>query len=137
MTRICLILLLGMGLTTWAQAKKGEPKATLIEAKMTRAEVAKVIEAGPQRFIASLRVEPHSVGGKFIGYRLSGVTTDGPLVNSQSVLPGDIIISVNREPLERPDQFMRAWEVAKGADVIEVLLLRGPQRLLYRWTLIP
>ena len=136
MIRMCLLTLLGLCIATAAYAKK-DGKATLIEGTMTRAEVAKVIEAGPQRFIASLRVEPHIVKGKFIGYRLAGVTTDGPLVNSQSVLPGDIIMSVNREPLERPDQFMRAWEVAKSASVIEVLLLRGPQRLLYRWKILP
>ena len=137
MTRICLLVLLGLCFAGSAHGKKSDAKATLIEGTMTRAEVAKVIEAGPQRFIASLRVEPHIVSGKFIGYRLSGVTTDGPLVNSQSVLPGDIIISVNREPLERPEQFMRAWEVAKSAPNLEVLLLRGTQRLLYRWKLIP
>jgi len=137
MIRSCLLALLGLCLATSVQAKKGDTKATLIEGTMTRAEVAKVIKAGPQRFIASLRVEPHIVEGKFVGYRLAGVTNDGPLVNSQSVLPGDVIISVNREPLERPAQFMRAWEVAKSAQTIEVLLLRGTQRLLYRWKLLP
>jgi type II secretory pathway component PulC len=137
MIRICLLTALGLLLFLPAQGKKSEPKATLIEGTMARGTVAKVIEAGPQRFIASVRVEPHTIKGKFIGYRLVGVATDGPLVNSQSVLPGDVIISVNHEPLERPDQFMRAWEVAKSANTLQILLLRGTQRLLYRWKLTP
>jgi type II secretory pathway component PulC len=137
MIRICLLGALGLFLVLPAQGKKSEPKATLIEGTMTRAAVAKVIEAGPQRFIASVRVEPYTVKGKFIGYRLVGVAADGPLINSQSVFPGDVIISVNHEPLERPDQFMRAWEVAKSATALEILLLRGTQRLLYRWKLTP
>ena len=121
-----------------AQAPKAKKtEAILMEGELFKADVQKVLERGPQRFIASLRVAPHMNGKRFVGFRIDGFAPDSPLVNSRGVQPGDVILKVNREPVERPDQFMRAWEVVKGADTLEVEMLRAGQRLLYRWTLIP
>ena len=39
--------------------------------------------------------------------------------------------------LERPDQFMRAWEALAKAKRLDVRVLRGDARLHYRWTLVP
>lgn len=114
-------------------APAAPPEARVVESELSRAEIQKVFDRGPQRFIAGLQVDPHLVKGKFVGFRIAGFTADGPLVNSRSVLPGDVVLRVNREPLERPEQFMRAWEVAQKADRLEVLLLRGTERILYRW----
>lgn len=119
-------------------ASAGEPaKAVVIEGRLTRAEVQAVLERGPQRFIAGLRVAPHMVGGRFVGFRIEAIAPESPLVNGRAVVPGDVVVSVNGESVERPEQFMRAWEVVKGADRLEVLLLRGDRRLLYRWKIVP
>ena len=115
-------------------AKKTE--ALLLEGELERAVVERVLAAGPQKFIASLRLAPHMKGKRFVGFRIDGFAPDSPLVNGGAVQPGDVVLRVNREPVERPDQFMRAWEVVGGADVLEVELLRGTQRYLYRWKLI-
>lgn len=117
-----------------AQGKKTE--AILLEGELERARLKKVLEQGPQKFIASLRLAPHMNGKRFVGFRIDGFAPDSPLVNGGAVQPGDVVLRVNREPVERPDQFMRAWEVVGGADTLEVELLRGTQRYLYRYTLI-
>ena len=75
--------------------------------------------------------------GRFVGYRLVGVAADSPMASSQNIRPGDIIVSVNKESLERPEQFMRAWDVIRDASSLDVLILREKQRYLYRWKLIP
>ncbi|MCA9540944.1 MAG: hypothetical protein KC620_18720, partial [Myxococcales bacterium] len=110
-------LLLAAPASLRAAAPKAD-EAVLVEGALARSEVRSVIERGPQRFIASLRVAAHLEKGRFVGFRIEGFAADAPMVNSQSVQPGDVILSVNREPLERPEQFMRAWEVVKEADTL-------------------
>ncbi len=109
----------------------------VIEGQLSRSLVKKVMERGPQRFVAGLRVSAHLVEGRFVGFRIDGFTSEGPLVNSRHILPGDVVVRVNREPIERPEQFMRAWDVVRDADNLDVLLLRGGQQLRYHWKIIP
>lgn len=121
-------------------AQKASPKAQkpiVLEGELPRAEVAAIVERGPQPFIASLRVAPHLEGRRFVGFRIEGFAPDSPLINSRAIQPGDVVLAVNREPLERPEQFMRAWELVARKDTLEVDLLRAGQRLRYRWTLVP
>lgn len=116
---------------------KKPAEAIVLEGELSRAELLRVVAAGPQRFIASLQVAPHLDGRRFVGFRIEGFAPDSPLVNSRAVQPGDVILAVNRESLERPEQFMKAWERLDEGDALEVELLRAGQRLRYRWTLIP
>ncbi|MEZ4435286.1 MAG: hypothetical protein R3F65_23005 [bacterium] len=116
---------------------KKQPDAIVLEGELSRPELLRVVAAGPQRFIASVQVAPHLDGRRFVGFRIEGFAPDSPLVNSRAVQPGDVILSVNRESLERPEQFMKAWERLDEGDSLEVELLRAGQRLRYRWTLIP
>ncbi len=128
----CFVLLLAS-----LSVAQTSTKPTIISGQISRHEVASVVEKGPQRFIATIRVDPVMEKGRFVGYRLVGVAADSPLSNSQTVVPGDIIIAVNGESLERPEQFMRAWDVVRDASVLEVSLKRGAQVILYRWSITP
>ncbi len=112
------------------------PKSRVIEKTMAKSELEAVVARGAQRFIATLRVEPHMVGGRFIGYQIAGFTADSPLLRGDSIRAGDVIISVNEESLERPEQFMKAWKVASSAKVLQVTLLRSGEKLRYRWRLM-
>ena len=103
---------------------------------MARSVLDGVIAKGPQRLIATLRIEPYLIKGRFIGYLISGLTPDSPLLDGDGVRPGDIVLSVNQKPLERPEQFMRAWEAVGKAKVLEVVVLRGSEKIRYRWKLL-
>ena len=105
--------------------------------KLRRAVVDAVIDRGAQRLIASIQVAPHLLEGRFVGFRIVGVGREAPFVNSSAIRPGDVILRVNQEPIERPEQFMRAWELVKQASNLEIALLRGDQHLLYRWAIVP
>lgn len=118
-------------------ASAAEAPVSTVEGQLARGEVSQVLEKGPQRFIASIRVAPHLVKGRFAGFRLVQVLPDSPLATSTSVLPGDVVVSVNEQSLERPEQFMRAWDVVKGADRLSVVVLREGRRLSYSWKIIP
>lgn len=130
-------LLLTLSPTAAPAQEKAEEQAIVLEGELERSRVKAVIDKGAQRFIASLRVAPHMRGKRFAGFRIEGFAPDSPLVNSAAIRPGDVVVKVNREPVERPDQFMRAWEVVGAADSLEVEVLRGTQRYLYRWKLLP
>ena len=104
---------------------------------MSRATFDEVIELGPQRFIATLRLDPHMEKGRFLGWRIIGFAATSRLANSQNIFAGDTIISVNDEPLERPEQFMRAWEVVRNAAEVKVTLIRKNVKWIYRWKIRP
>ena len=130
-------LLVGLVLLGSAEATPATGPAKVIEGHLDRTTLKKVMERGPQRFVAGVRVSPHLVKGRFVGFRIDGFTAEGPLVNGRAILPGDVVLSVNREPIERPEQFMRAWDVVRDADTLDVLLIRRGQRLNYRWKIVP
>ncbi len=131
-----LLLLCLLAAPALAAPAKGPPPE-VVEALLARAELEAVLERGPQRFIASIRVRPHLEDGRFRGFQLVGMTPEAPFVNSPHIRPGDVVLAVNREPIERPEQFMRAWELLGRADALEVLVQRDGRRVLYRWTLKP
>ena len=131
-------LLVFMVSVSWSSAQTQLGAAgQIVERTLSRMEFSQVMEKGPQRFIATMHVDPHLVKGRFVGWRIGGFAPNSGLVNSQSILAGDVIIAVNDEPLERPEQFMRAWEVVRNASAITVKLIRGKKRMVYRWTIKP
>jgi type II secretory pathway component PulC len=121
-------------------APAGAPPAApvpTVESAITRSAFDAAIARGPQRIVASVEVRPGLDRGRFQGFQIVRFLPDGDLRDCTSLLPGDVIVSVNRESLERPEQFMRAWEVVKTAAAVEVEVLRAGQRLVYRWKIEP
>jgi hypothetical protein len=112
----------------------GEPA---VESTLSRASFDAILSGGPQRVVAAVDVQPALVGGRFVGFRIVRFRPDGVLRDCTSILPGDVIVRVNREPVERPEQFMRAWDVVKSASALEVEILRQGRAMRLRWTLAP
>lgn len=110
---------------------------TVVESALSAAEFDAAMARGPQRVVASVEVQPALEKGRFLGFRIVRLQPDGDFRSCTSLLPGDVVLTVNREPLERPEQFMRAWEVVKASRSVEVELQRGTSRMLYRWTIQP
>ena len=124
-----------LSVSTGLSRQKVPPR--LVQHQLARAEVLQILDGGPQRFIASLRVEPAFQGKRFLGYRLLGFTADSPLARSTAIATGDIVVAVNGESLERPEQFMSVWKAVREKASLELLLIRGSERILYRWALTP
>lgn len=75
---------------------------------------------------------PYRVDGQIKGYRLRGV--GGPLARL-GLRSGDVITSVNGQPVSSPDTALRAYQRAYSASRVRVVLLRGgaPAAFSYRF----
>ncbi|MBU0549954.1 hypothetical protein KKF91_20350 [Myxococcota bacterium] len=134
---LLFVLLSVCGLSVAAEPKAAPALDVTAQGEISRAELLKTLDGGPQPFIASIGVAAHLEGGRFVGFKLTHFNPDSPLVNNAFIRRGDVILTVNQEPLERPEQFMRAWEVVRAAQALDVVLLRDGQKRRFRWTITP
>ena len=104
-----------------------------VEGNLSRAALDKLIAAGPHALISSVDVKPAKEKGKFIGFLLTGARPNSPLASSQTVQIGDVLVSVNGQSVERPDQFMAVWEALGSKDALSVTVVRQGKRIRYVW----
>ena len=90
-----------------------------------RAELDRVLLAGPQAFIRNLEVSPALLAGKFVGYRIEEIFPGDPRFAGVDLHPGDVILRINRARIERPGQFMKVWESLKVASELCLDYVRG------------
>jgi len=121
------------GLATASVSAAPAAKETVLEDSISRTVFNTVYREGPQRFIASLHVKPHVVGTRFVGYTLVGFEPTSPMKGGQYIQVGDTVMSVNGYSLEKPDQFMKAWQRLRTAKTLEVRVRRGEKTFTVRW----
>ncbi|MFN3201795.1 MAG: hypothetical protein ACE366_25550 [Bradymonadia bacterium] len=112
-------------------------KAGVGNLTLKRGVLDKAIAQGPQRLIASIDVQPHMVGGQFVGHQVVAFRRDGLLAGCRQIKAGDVLIAVNGESLARPSQFMHAWGTLAEAEAIKVELMRGDQPMVLTWKIVP
>ena len=118
-----------------AAITKAPPAGGIIMAgTITATDLSATLARGPQQFIAALSVRPIMEGRSFRGFQLLKIAPASPLAGTVHVRPGDVIISVNGAPVERPDQFMTLWEALPKAPHVDVKLRRAGHAMTYRWT---
>ncbi|MEE2756046.1 MAG: hypothetical protein VYA30_05275 [Myxococcota bacterium] len=127
----CLILLV-FGLCLMA-AKK----TTIIDGVLSRAEIQGVLEKGPQAMVASVQVDPVMMNGRFVGFKLVSANAHSVLARSRTVMLGDVLVAINGHGLERPDQFMAAWESIAQTPQLSIRVLRGAEYIEFRWSITP
>lgn len=102
------------------------------ELEIARATVRAALAAGPQRFMSGILLDPFFVDRKFVGFKLARFYDGDPRFAPVDLKRGDVVLRVNGLPIERPDQFMRAWEELRTADEISIEYLRGAEKRLLR-----
>lgn len=102
-------------------------------AEVAVAELEALLALGPQGVLSATVFEPVVRGRRFIGWRVVAFREGGPLEGTRALGPGDIITRLNGEPLERPEQFMKAWETLRRSDAISLELVRADTPLTLRW----
>lgn len=97
-----------------------------------RADLDGVLVAGLGAFLSRVAVEPDLQEGRFVGFRLTELR-DQELFASVDLLPGDTVVAVNGQPIERPEQAFEAWTSLRVASELTVDVLRAgaPRRLRY------
>jgi type II secretory pathway component PulC len=103
------------------------PPAAGARSQIHRQELDQFLKLGPQDFIQRVRVRPSFRAGTFVGWRVLAYRGPGP------VRPGDVVLGVNGNNLERPEQFMEVWDRLGSASNLVLELLRSGQRLSFRY----
>jgi type II secretory pathway component PulC len=115
-----------------AEARPAAPAAATKEAKhaigtIKRAELVKVLDAAPGRFLQHVETEPRLVGGRFHGWRLASFFPGDERFAAVDLEPGDVILAVNGQSIEQPDQLMKVWDALRTGTALVVSLERDGQ----------
>ena len=95
-----------------------------------RGELRQVLSAGAQAFVQRVRIRPAFRHGQFFGWRVIGY--DGP----GQVQAGDIVRRVNGRSIERPEQWMEAWNGLARSSELRVDVVRRGRPLVLLWPIV-
>ena len=102
-----------------------------------RAKLVAVLDHGPGEFLRQFEVTPSMDGNRFVGWQLVQlVDHDSPLA-AIDVVPGDVLLALNGQPLSRPDQLQTVWDSLRTANEVVADLWRGPTKLQLRFAIEP
>jgi type II secretory pathway component PulC len=104
-----------------------------IARSLIRATVARGLGAFLQR--VELDDEPVFTGGKFHGFRISALH-DPPFWSGVDLKPGDVVVSVNGLPIERPEQALAAFDALQTAPELRVAYERQGHALALVYPII-
>lgn len=90
-----------------------------------RAKLVAVLDAGPPIFLRQVEITAKMNGERFVGWQLVQlVDRAGPLVDVD-VVPGDVLLAINGQPLSRPDQVYTMWNSLRTANTVTAQMWRG------------
>ena len=103
-----------------------------------RAALDLVLDGGLGRFLGRVETEPARENGQFVGFRV--VSLEGPLVASDptgsGLRVGDVVVRVNGQVIERPEQALTVWEGLRVASTLAIEYLRAGQRREARFEIV-
>ncbi len=108
-----------------AAAAAEEPEEAA-PAELTRAVLARTVQAGIGAFLANVELSPVLVRGRFIGFRLDrarGLRRWNAA--GLDVRTGDVVTRVNGSPIERPEQAQAAFLSLAEASEVVIDVVRG------------
>jgi hypothetical protein len=102
-----------------------------------RARLVEVLDAGAGQFLRQLELTARLDGERFVGWQLVQlVDRQGPLVDVDLV-PGDVLLAVNGQPLARPDQLQTLWDSLRTANTVKAELWRGDAKFSLEFKVEP
>jgi S1-C subfamily serine protease len=104
---------------------------------IARAHLLAVLDAGPASFLRQLEVAPHMSGDRFVGWQLVQLLDHTGPLHDVDVIPGDVLLAVNGQPLSRPEQLQTLWDSLRTANDLTAKLWRGSQQLELRFAIDP
>lgn len=114
-------------------AAAASPVLESVETPLTqleRVDVVRVVDAGLGSFLGELELAASVSGEKFEGFRIVRFKSPSKW-RGVGLLPGDVVQSINDQPIERPEQAHAVFASLRSAPALEVSYLRGgrPMRL--------
>jgi hypothetical protein len=115
-----------------APAGRGLRTGTIARDRLTA-----VLDAGPPSFLRQLEVAPKMSGDRFVGWELVQLVDRQSPLHDVDVAPGDVLLSVNGQPLSRPDQLQLVWDSLRTANELTAQLWRGAGKLELAFAIEP
>jgi S1-C subfamily serine protease len=100
--------------------------------EVARADLNRVLDAGPGAFLGRAEVKARLVKGQFRGWQV----VRAPYTEIDLV-PGDVVLAVNGRALEHPVDLERLWSDLRAANAIDVDVERSGQRFAIRFAVVP
>jgi hypothetical protein len=94
---------------------------------ISRAELNKVLDAAPGRFLQHVQTEPRFVGGRFRGWKLAAFFPGDARFAGVDLRAGDVVLTVNGHAIEQPEQLMEVWEALRFERALVISLERDGQ----------
>ena len=107
------------------KAQESEPPAdAAYEGSIDRSGLVSLIDQGLGRLLSLIQLEPTLAQGQFGGFRVESVHPDWQHAGLRT---GDVILRVNGQAIERPDQAVAVYESLRTASEVRLRLLRDGQ----------
>jgi hypothetical protein len=106
--------------------------------EIPRADYERVLAGSPGAFLARVAVEPtfrlrgDASKPQFAGWRVRAL--DPQLAGALHA--GDVVVRVNGHSVEQPDQFLDAWQAARGQKQLVVEILREGRAQRLTWAIV-
>lgn len=105
---------------------------------IARADLDAVLDGGLGRFLGRVETEPAREAGQFVGFRI--VALERALLADDAaglgVRAGDVVVRVNGQVVERPEQAVVVWEGLRVASTLAIEYLRAGQRREARFEIV-
>jgi hypothetical protein len=120
-----------------AERPVAPPGKGLRTGTIARARLLAVLDAGPPSFLRQLEVAPRMSGDRFVGWELVQVVDPQSPLYDVDLAPGDVLLSVNDQPISRPDQLQLLWDSLRTANELTAQLWRGAGKLELAFAIEP
>ena len=108
-----------------------KPQAQITRGQIALQDLDATVKNGMPTLLAQVRLKPIKRQGRFIGFQLASLQK-GSLIEQAGFQVDDIIMTVNNEPIGRPEQMMHTLSILPYAPHVSVVFER--QGMLKKWT---
>ncbi len=100
-----------------------------------RAALDEVLDRGLGAFLSRVGTQASLEGGRFVGFQLVELR-DEALFSGIDIRAGDVVVAVNGQSIERPEQAFTAWSGLRVASEITLAVIRDGARQDLRFPII-
>lgn len=120
-----------------AKAPTIDPRAKVEDdGTISRAQLDTLLAQGPAWGLAQIDVYPVRDGSALRGYAVRRFSQLATQTVANHLQVGDIITHLNGVKIERPEDYMKAWEQARTVEALRIDYLRGETAQYAAWDVV-
>lgn len=100
---------------------------------LSRGMVGEFMKHGPAFALTQVVVEPVHGESGFVGFKVVSASREAQEFLRPHVKTGDVITHLNGVRVERPDDYLRAWNALKDTSVIRIDFVRDNESSVATW----